>query len=189
MRKILSTFFLISIFFLSIQNVKAEQTAGSSAAIKVTSLPIMSENSVDIQKMYKIKKAMQSVLKKYDSPLVNEIDNFVDACIAYKLDCYLLPSIAGLESTFGRFIWPNSYNPFGWGGGYIMFSNWKDGISTVAGGLRNNYINKGAQSIDDIGNIYSESSTWSTRVQYFMNSFRQEEAKLELFLSMNQVKL
>lgn len=186
----LFTIILISVLFLSLtRSISADEIAGSSAAIKAIPFPLNLDNVNDPQKIYKIKKAIQNVLKKYDSPLVTEIDSFIDACMTYKLDCYLLPSIAGLESTFGKFISPNSYNPFGWGGGYIKFNNWRDGILTVAGGLRNNYINKGAQSIDDIGNIYAESPTWSTRVQYFMNSFRQEEAKLELFLSMNQVKL
>jgi hypothetical protein len=187
--KTLITIILSFIIFLrTVTFVYADPVAGSSAAIKIDKVINVTQNTFDSNKIYKIKKAMNKVLNKYNSPLVNNIDSFVDACATYKLDCYLLPSIAGLESTFGRFILPQSYNPFGWGGGMIMFKNWDEGIMTVAHGLRNNYLNKGADNLEDIGYIYSESPTWSPRVQSFINEFNNEEKKLELFLSMNPVK-
>lgn len=187
--KILFTIILsIYIFFQITSSVSADQIAGSSAAIKNNSNTVIIQDTFDTGKIYRIKKAMQNVLKRYNSPLIGEIDSFIDACIKYKLDCYLLPSITGLESTFGRFVWPSSNNPFGWGRGYVMFKDWNESISTVAQGLRTNYINKGAQNLYDIGHIYSESLTWAPRVQFFINAFNEEERKMELFLSMNPVK-
>jgi hypothetical protein len=134
-------------------------------------------------------KALEEVLSLYQSPLKNETENFIKICQKYNLNCYLLPAIAGLESSFGQFIYPNSYNPFGWGGGYIIFNSWSDAIETVAKGLRNNYLNKGALTIEQIGSIYSESPTWSRRINWFLNQFEQKENEIRLRLFKNQVKL
>ena len=70
------------------------------------------------------KVAIYRTLAKYNSPLVNEVDAFLNACMSYGINCYLLPSISGVESTFGRFLMPDSHNPFGWGGGYLYFPSW-----------------------------------------------------------------
>lgn len=188
MKKLFTIILISLIFFLTAKSVSADFEAGSSAAMKKNSVSISAQNNFDTNKAYKIKKVMQNILKRYNSPLVGEVDSFVNACMTYNLDCYLLPSIAGLESTFGQFIWPGSNNPFGWGRGMIEFKDWNEAISTVAKGLRNNYIDKGADNLEDIGHIYSESSTWTVRVQYFINVFNKEEENLELFLSTNPVK-
>ncbi|MDO8609544.1 MAG: hypothetical protein Q7R95_03265 [bacterium] len=186
MKKLISIIFVIGLMLSFTKSVNADNIAGSSAVMKKY---INDPTIYDKKRIFKIKKTIRNVLEKYNSPLASQVDSFVDACQTYDLDCYLLPSIAGLESTFGRFIWPNSNNPFGWGGGMIMFDDWNKGILIVAKGLRNNYINKGAESLEDIGHIYSESSTWTIRVQYFIQEFRNEESNLQLFLSKNEVQL
>jgi len=159
----------------------AQLIADSSANISYNN-EIGLHNSLFVKKL-----AMKRILEKYNSPLKDEVDSFISACQKYDLDCFLLPSISGLESTFGKFILPASHNPFGWGGGYIMFGNWGEGIEAVAKGLRNNYINKGALDIYQIGRIYSESPTWSPRILYFMNEFNKEEQNILLFSSKNRV--
>lgn len=174
-------------FFLRINLVFANEMAEDSA--RLNQLSALQKNENELKKLYRYKKAIKQVFTKYHSPLVTEVDHFLTACITYKIDCYLLPSIAGTESTFGRYIYPSSHNPFGWGGGYTMFSSWKEAIETVALNLRKNYYNKGADNLWAIGQIYSESPTWSTQVQYFINQFKMEEEKLPLFLNENEVKL
>ncbi|HLL60246.1 MAG TPA: hypothetical protein VK338_00885 [Candidatus Nitrosocosmicus sp.] len=125
------------------------------------------------------RKAIYNVLAKYNSPLTSEVDSFISACKKYDLDCYLLPSITGIESYFGQMIYPGTYNGFGWGGGMIYFDNWEDSIMTVGKGLRENYFNRGAISIYDIGRIYAPpSTTWPSKVTYFMNQFYAEETRL-----------
>ena len=187
MRKlILGIILLFSIFFL-VPQVKAEIMAGASA-------PLMHQsfiNNKDIKKLRekKLEIVIKSVLKRYGSPLADESESFVKACIKYEIDCYILPSIAGLESTFGKFILPNSYNPFGWGRGYMMFASWSEGFDTVAQGLKNNYINKGAETIEEIGTIYSESSTWAVRVRFFISQFKNEEEKMTLLSDQFPVQL
>jgi hypothetical protein len=156
----------------------AENIAGNSAFLATDSL--MAKRGLDRSQNERMKIAIDNVLKKYQSPMITESDAFITACQKYQLNCYLLPSIAGLESTFGRFIYPDSFNAFGWGRGYMKFNNWEDAIDTVAKGLKKDYVGRGAESINEIGPIYSESPTWAIRVSWFMSQFEKEEQKLSL---------
>ncbi len=184
MGKIIKTIFIVFLFLILARNTYAQKIAGTSAFISYNINSSTYEKNLFTKKL-----AIKRILEKYSAPLVGETDSFINACSRYDLDCYLLPSIAGLESTFGRFIYLNSYNPFGWARGYMMFGSWAQGIETVGKGLREGYLNKGALSVSEIGLIYSESPTWSRRVQYFMNEFKHEEAKLQLYLNQESVEL
>lgn len=187
MKKIITLITISFFFFLSAFPIRGEIIAGASAPLIRNSFI----DQADIEKLRqkKTQAAIETVLKRYNSPMAGDADSFVKACIKYQIDCYLLPSIAGLESTFGRFIWPNSYNAFGWARGYMMFNNWEEGIETVAKGLKNGYIKKGALTVEDIGPIYSESPTWAVRVNYFINQFEKEEAKMTLLSDQFPVEL
>jgi len=188
MKKIILFIILTGLFFwLGATQARASQIAGQSAVLATN--PTMLQKDIENMQLQKQKIAIKNILDKYDSPMKNEVDSFMLACQKYSLDCYLLPSIAGLESTFGRFIYPNSNNPFGWGRGLIVFENWSQAIDTVASGLRNNYINHGASTIDQIGSIYCEGNTWAGKIKWFMKQFEQEEEKISLFNSNFPVKL
>jgi len=187
MKKLVSTIVFSLIIFFAVSPVKADNMAGASAPLVYNSF--ISANDIEVLRQNKIKATIENVLNKYDSPMKNESDSFVKACIKYQIDCYLLPSIAGLESTFGKFILPNSFNPFGWARGYMMFDTWENGIDTVAKGLRNGYMAKGALTVEDIGPIYSESPTWAIRVNYFKTQFEKEEQKLTLLSNQFPVQL
>lgn len=163
----------------------AEKIAGESANVT----PVESTDKSKAFAMVKKKMAITKVLKKHNSPLLSATNAFISTCVNYDLDCYLLPSITGLESSFGKFTHPGSHNPFGWGGGYIMFETWDKAIDTVGHGLRNNYINKGADTVEKIAPIYAASKTWAPRVQYFIAQFHKEEQKIDLILGQNEVNL
>jgi len=165
-----------------------DKEAGRSASIsynKITNSSTEDFNRDIFYKKYSIKK----ILEKYESPLVENVDDFIKTCVNYQIDCYLLPSISGVESTFGRHINPNSYNPFGWDRGYAIFKNFADGIEKVGYHLKNNYINDGLSTIEKIGSRYSESQAWASRVYFFINEFQNEEKKLRLYFEKNEVKL
>ncbi|MEK7597591.1 MAG: hypothetical protein AAB441_03005 [Patescibacteria group bacterium] len=187
MKKLIAktVFFLFVLLFVN--PVKAEIIAGASAPLVYNSF--IKTDDIEQLRQRNIKITIETVLKRYNSPMAGNADSFVKACIKYQIDCYLLPSIAGLESTFGKFIWPNSFNPFGWARGYMMFNDWSEGIDTVAKGLKKGYINKGALTVEDIGPIYSESPTWAIRVNYFINQFEREEEKMSLLSSQFPVQL
>ncbi len=120
-------------------------------------------------------KALKNIFSKYSSPLGEYADTFVAQADKYGVDWKLLPAISGLESSFGLYLMPGSYNGYGWGGGYIYFKDWKDGISTINKTLRENYMDKwNAHDVWSIGPIYAESKTWSVRVNSFMNEIERE---------------
>lgn len=180
-----ATLVICLIFFLLIAfPIKAQNVADQSAKV----FKIEAKN-LNVQRLAKKRLAINKVLNKYNSPLLSSVDSFLYMCETYQFDCYLLPSITGLESSFGIYTHPGSYNPFGWGGGYIMFSNWDQAINTVGKGLKENYIDKGADTIEEIAPIYAASKTWAPRVKNFMNDFEKEEAKINSILSENVVKL
>jgi hypothetical protein len=184
MRRII--LFLTIIGFLTVLSspVSAENTAGESANLA----KINPQAQTETLKYLRAKKVIKKVLEKHGSPMVDATDDFIETCKQYQLDCYLLPAIAGVESTFGKFIYPNSYNAFGWARGYMMFDNWGEGINTVGKGLRYNYIDKGATDIQSIGKIYCELSSWAGKVTRILDEFYAEDKNL-LYLEQNEVKL
>ena len=186
MGKIKLIVILIMALLLFPVNIHAAREAGSSARL-VKNGKIAAASSVD----YNLKKkVITEVLSKYNAPLVSEVDSFIETCTKYEIDCYLLPSIAGVESTFGKFTLQGSHNPFGWGGGLIMFDSWSDGIDAVGKGLRANYIDKwGASTIEEIGPIYAASPTWAQKVHYFHNEFERVEEEKRLYFSKLEVEL
>jgi hypothetical protein len=166
--------------------VHAELVAGTSAKINYTQF---SNKEYEYSQDLFIKRmAIKNFLLKYNAPLATETDAFIKACTQYDLDCYLLPAISGVESSFGRYLKPGTYNPFGWGQGNIPFPSFSEAILAVGKGLRENYIDKGATSVDQIGRIYCEGNTWAGKVIYFMNQFQKEEKNL-LLLSSDTVSL
>jgi hypothetical protein len=154
-----------------------ENIAGESAKILSQNNTSSSneQNGYSMLDSNKKRNAIIRVLAKNNSPLLSSVDTFINACQRYNLDCYLLPSIAALESTYGKNVLAGSNNPFGWGGGRIIFESWDQAINTVGSGLRSNYIDKGAGSIEQIGYIYAESPSWAYRLRGFINMFEQAE--------------
>lgn len=177
------TILVASVTFLP-PSVMAEKVAGESAKVSYLVAKNNTNNFILRKKM-----AIAKVLQNYNSPLSNSVDSFLSTCVDYEFDCYLLPSIAGLESSFGKFVLLGSSNPFGWANGLMMFDSWDQAIVTVGKGLRNNYINKGAESVDEIAPIYAASQTWAPRVKYFMSQFENEEEKIAAFLGAHEVQL
>jgi hypothetical protein len=141
----------------------------------------VSTNTLETKEMLKKSIAMKRVFARYNSPFVDEVDSFIKACTTYDIDCYLLPSISGIESGFGKAIMPNSYNAFGWGGGLIYFKSWEEGILTVAKGLYENYFSRGLTTPELIAPVYAPpSTTWALKVNYFMGLFIEEEKNIRI---------
>lgn len=116
---------------------------------------------------------LRSYLATHNSPLVPEAKYFVKEADRLGLDWRLVAAIAGTESTFGKHIPQASYNGWGWGiptgaSSGIAFTNWKHAITTVSVGLRYNYVDRGARTVDQMGKKYAASPAWSTHVKYFM---------------------
>jgi hypothetical protein len=174
MKKIIGLIGLM--LFFSLSPVYAQE-AGSSASLASNSSFVSRSNT---REMLLKKKLIKTVLARYHSPLVDHVDAFVDSCVKYEIDCYWVPAIAGVESTFGQAIMPGTYNGWGWGGGTIYFKDWSDGIDTVSKGLKTRYVDRGADTLEKISHIYAPpSTTWASHVTYFVNQFQAQEQNIK----------
>lgn len=166
------TIFLSLLLFLSLF-VKSQKVEVRALDAKIKT----QEQTIVARKLDPEAQILQKYLAKYDSPLQYHAQDFVDAAKQYNLDWKLLPSIAGVESTFGKFI-PGGYNGWGWGvygTQAIYFASWNEAIFTIAQGLRENYFNKGYTEPYSINRIYAASPTWGFKVSYFMNDLEKFE--------------
>lgn len=154
------------------KNTFAQNHAASSAAL----VPNL-EKQVTEQDMRIV--ALENTLKKYDSPLAPYAKTYISEADKNGVDWRLLPSIAGLESTFGKRYIEGTYNVYGWGSGRIYFDSWEDGIATINAALKSNYMDKWkATNVWEIGPIYAESPTWAVRVNFFMEKIDEEYLSL-----------
>ncbi len=117
---------------------------------------------------------LKKFLASYHSPLASEAGHFVQEADRLNLDWKLVAAIAGTESTFGKQVPAGSFNAWGWGiptGAQwgVAFVDWKGGITTVSEGLRYNYVDRGAKTVDQIGRIYAASPAWANHVRFFIN--------------------
>jgi len=164
--------FLLAVSISSTTTYAAEKSAAPSAQLTQISLK---NKQLDTRA-----KAVKRVFEKYDSPLSEVAYAYVKYADEYEIDWKLLPSISGLESSYGKFLMPDSYNAYGWGGGYIYFDSWEDGIETISKSLRKNYYDRGANTVEKIGPIYAESKTWVPRVNIIMKQFEEEYITIAL---------
>jgi hypothetical protein len=129
---------------------------------------------------------LRSFLSSFNSPMTGEAEHFVSEADRLGLDWRLVAAIAGVESTFGKHVPAGSFNGWGWGiptgaQSGIAFSDWKAGITTVSEGLRKNYVDRGAVTVEQIGRIYAASPRWAGNVRFFLakiDAFAAEDIRL-----------
>lgn len=126
---------------------------------------------------------LKDYLAKYNSPLQNNAQDFIDAADTYDVDWKLVPAISGVESTFGKFT-PGGFNGWGWGvygDNRIYFKSWREAIFTITKGLKDGYIDKGLTDPYSMNRKYAASPHWGTKVSHFMNDIEkfQKNATIE----------
>lgn len=173
------------ILFSNLHTVSAADPIAGAAGMLIEHASPSAESQID-DRVVKI----EAFLKKHNSPLVPHAKEFVIQADKHQLDWRLVVSIAGLESTFGKFIPYNSYNAWGWGiptgqQSGIGFQDWEDGIATVSKGLKTRYVERGLTTPETMGPVYAASPTWATRVRYFMNKIDDQSTDLPDAISMN----
>jgi hypothetical protein len=151
----------------------AESTETKNQAEIATAAAMMQQQEIaqtELELKQQKIKLVRQILEKHNSPMVDNAQDFVEAAEKHNLDWRLVVSIAGVESTFGKRVAPNTNNPFGWGGGYIKFATWKDAIYTVSKGLSEKYVKDGLDTPLKMQARYAPpSSTWGQKVNYFMD--------------------
>jgi len=125
---------------------------------------------------------LEKFFEKYNSPLKGHADTFVKTAEKYNIDYKLLPAISCMESTCGKRMLPNTYNPFGWGiygKNFIAFKNFDEAIETVGAGLNKGYFAKGLDTVAEIAPIYTppNSHNWKNGVNFFI--YKMEEVEKE----------
>lgn len=117
---------------------------------------------------------VRNYLESYNSPLSLYTDLIVQSADKYSIDFRLITAIAQQESNLCKIIPPGSYNCWGWGitsVGTLGFDSYSDGIETVSKGIRENYLDKGYSTIEDIMSKYTPQSngSWANAVNSFMD--------------------
>lgn len=122
--------------------------------------------------------AQVGLIKKYlienDSPLAPYAEFIVDTSDKYGLDYRLITAIAQKESGLCRVIPEGSHNCWGWGihsRGTLMFDSYEEGIETVSLGLKENYLDLGYLTLEEIMSKYTPLSkgSWAEGVGFYMN--------------------
>lgn len=114
--------------------------------------------------------------KENNAPLSQAAEKFIEVADKYSLDFRLLPAIAMQESNGGRIMPNNSFNPFGYGiyGGKVLrFASFEEAIERVGQGLKEDYIDRGLKTPDQIMAKYTPPSIekggpWAISVSSFM---------------------
>lgn len=116
-------------------------------------------------------------LDRYSSPLSPHAEFLVKTADKHSLDFRLVTAIAQQESNLCKIIPPGSYNCWGWGihsRGSLGFESFEEGIETVSNGLRQEYLNKGYNTVEEIMSKYTPSSngSWAFGVNQFMSEMQ-----------------
>ncbi len=170
MKNIILFAFLAAIIILIPQKTYAQEKASrSSANIKLFEFKKEGND-------YRVK-VIEKYLTYYNSPMIDNADDFVYYADKYNLDWRLVLAISGVESTYGKRIPPYSYNGWGWGvygDNVIRFKSWEEGIETVSQGLRVKYMDKwGKKDINQIGSVYASSPHWANSVNIHYNMIQR----------------
>jgi len=129
---------------------------------------------------------VHNFLKRYNSPLLAE-PNFAEILVSladeHEIDFRLLPSIAMQESTLCKAIPEGSYNCLGLGvhaRGTWKFESYEENFRAAARILKNNYIDQGLTTPEQIMRKYTPSSngSWAASVNQWMAEMRYDDRQL-----------
>lgn len=167
---------VLPILFLTLTNtpivVGTESVATNPAPTQV----------IEPKEMDQRAKILSGYFAKYNSPFEYHAQDFIDAADYFGVDWMLVPSISGVESTFGKRTY--GYNAWGWGiygDNRLNFSSWRNGIFTVTGGLKENYINKGLTDPYSMNKKYASSKSWGWKVDFFMKDLAKFANQYEAY--------
>lgn len=116
---------------------------------------------------------VRQYLEYYNSPLELYASLIVAISDQYGLDFRLLTAIAQQESNLCKKAPEGAFNCWGWGihsKGTLRFSDYPTSIETVAKGLKEEYIDKGYDTVEEIMTKYTPLSngSWASGVTQFM---------------------
>jgi len=165
-------FGLISLSALRLRTVQLEPESTSQAAIATSNgqapIPVSDTGIKSAVQMADARAIIiANFLKRHDSPL-KPYDyfgsNLVEIADRYNLDYRLLPAIMMQESNLCKSIPPGSYNCLGFGihaRGTLGFETYEAGFDRAAREIKENYIDIGLTTPEEIMTKYTPSSNGS----------------------------
>jgi hypothetical protein len=120
---------------------------------------------------------VNNYLQTYNSPLEPYSKLIVQTADRHALDFRLITAIAQQESNLCKVIPEGTYNCWGWGihsEGTLGFDSYEDGIETVSRGIKQEYIDKGYTTPNQIMTKYTPGSngSWAAGVNAFMEQMQ-----------------
>lgn len=133
---------------------------------------------------------VQNFLERHNSPILKEDSDFahflVELADSHEMDFRLLPAIAMQESNLCKVIPEDSHNCLGLGvhkRGTWGFETYRENFSAAAKILKENYINKGLTTTEQIEKKYNPTSanrdgSWASSVNQWMAEMRYDDRQL-----------
>ncbi|TSC53301.1 MAG: Uncharacterized protein LiPW16_432 [Microgenomates group bacterium LiPW_16] len=120
---------------------------------------------------------IRQYLKRHQSPLLPYADLIVNLSDQYGLDFRLIVSIAQCESNLCKKMPPQSYNCWGFQNGATYFISWEQALNQVAKTLKEDYIDQGLITPEQIMPKYAPPSVekggpWAKCVAQFMEELQ-----------------
>ncbi|MFC1711882.1 hypothetical protein ACFLZ1_04870 [Patescibacteria group bacterium] len=114
-------------------------------------------------------------LKRYKSPMTDTADAFVRIFRSYNINPVIPLAIAQCESNLGKKMPEDCINPFGLGihsRGKLCFENWEQGYEKMGKVLKEDYIDKGFVTVEEIMGKYcplslEKGGSWAKCVSQF----------------------
>lgn len=168
-------------------NVQKESKTTTKKTTKKTTTTTKKSTSSSSTKVVYDGMTLEQLAKKLDKNLKSTLKGygmvFAKSSIKYGVDPYLATAIVlhetGCASGTCSSLVRNCNNVGGMkgkntcgGSSYAKFSSLNTGIDAFFRNLSNNYYKKGLKTPESIGKKYAESSTWATRIRYYMKKIK-----------------
>lgn len=123
---------------------------------------------------------IEKYLEKHNSPLLPYADILLAASEEYEVDYRLIVAIAQCESNLCKKSPPGSYNCWGFENGETEFLSWEQAIYQVAKTLREDYLDEGLETPEEIMVKYAPPSVdkggpWAKCVEQFIDELEYGE--------------
>jgi len=172
---------LFSLFSIKQTEAKDAQTMANVVSIPRSGVSVYASlpaNLPAISAQVGASDARPEILKQYmefyNSPLTPYADLIVQTADKYGVDYRLIVAIAQQESNICKVIPPGGYNCWGWGitgSSTLSFDSFEHGIEIVTQGLKENYLDKGYTTPEEIMSKYTPLSngSWAAGVKSYMD--------------------
>ncbi len=141
---------------------------------------VLGEMSVAIQTGDARPIIIEKYLEKHNSPLLPYADALLAASEEYNVDYRLIVAIAQCESNLCKKSPAGSYNCWGFENGLTQFLSWEQAIYQVAKTLREDYLDEGLKTPEEIMPKYAPPSVdkggpWAKCVNQFIDELEYGE--------------